>query len=342
MRAGKAFSAGGVAEGGEGRPVSAIAVVAIGGNSLARSGRFDIDTQRAALRETAAHVAGFVTGGWGIVLTHGNGPQVGLNLLRNEMAAAVVPPAPLDVLGAETQGAIGYLVQQAFAEEFRRRGIGKAVITVVTQVIVDAADPAFADPTKFIGPAYTKEEAARYARDRGWAVAEDVGQGWRRVVPSPLPRGIVELRAIRSLVTRGIVVIAAGGGGIPVVRDHDGSLRGVEAVIDKDRVASLLARDLGAARLVISTAVEKVALHYRSPGERPLDRLTVREAREYLAEGHFPPGSMGPKIQAAVEFLEGGGREVIITAPEALTRAMEGRAGTRIIADADAARARRG
>lgn len=329
-------------EGGEGTPVGAIAVVAIGGNSLARGGRLDIGAQREALRETAAHVAGLVTGGWGIVLTHGNGPQVGLNLLRNEMAAALAPPEPLDVLDAETQGAIGYLVQQAFAEEFRRRGIGKAVITVVTQVIVDPQDPAFARPTKFIGPAYTKEEAAQYERDRGWAVAEDVGQGWRRVVPSPLPRGIVELRAIRSLVHRGVVVIAAGGGGIPVVRSGDGSLRGVEAVIDKDRVASLLAHDLGAGRLVISTAVEKVALHYRTPGERLLDHMTVREARQYLAEGHFPPGSMGPKIQAAVEFLEAGGRDVIITSPEALTKAMEGRAGTRIVADVDPVKPRRG
>ena len=328
--------------GGEGRSGSAIAVVAIGGNSLAREGRFDVGAQREALRETAAHIAGLVTRGWGIVLTHGNGPQVGLNLLRNEMAASEVPPAPLDVLGAETQGAIGYLVQQAFAEEFRRRGIGKAVITVVTRVLVDAADPAFAHPTKFIGPAYTREIAMRHARERGWVVAEDVGQGWRRVVPSPLPRGIVELRAIRFLVNRGVVVIAAGGGGIPVVRDENGALRGAEAVIDKDRVASLLARDLGAARLVISTAVDRVALHYRTPGERPLDRLTVGEARQYLAEGHFPSGSMGPKIQAAVEFLEGGGREVIITSPEALTQAMKGRAGTRIIPDADPVKSRRG
>ena len=333
---------GGYLSSGEGRSVGAIAVVAIGGNSLARGGRFDVGAQREALRETAAHVAGLVTRGWGIVLTHGNGPQVGLNLLRNEMAASEVPPAPLDVLGAETQGAIGYLVQQAFAEEFRRRGIGKAVITVVTRVLVDAADPAFAHPTKFIGPAYTRETAMRHARERGWVVAEDVGQGWRRVVPSPLPRGIVELRVIRFLVNRGVVVIAAGGGGIPVVRDENGALRGAEAVIDKDRVASLLARDLGAARLVISTAVDRVALHYRTSGERPLDRLTVGEARQYLAEGHFPSGSMGPKIQAAVEFLEGGGREVIITSPEALTHAMEGRAGTRIIPDADPVKSRRG
>ena len=316
--------------------MSAIAVVAIGGHSLARDGRVDVDAQRAALRETAAHVAGFVTEGWGIVLTHGNGPQIGLNLLRSEIAAPTVPPSPLDVLGAETQGAIGYLIQHAFAEEFRRRGIGKSVVTVVTQVVVDAGDPAFAHPSKFVGPPYTQDEAGRYAAERGWTLGEDVGNGWRRVVPSPAPRGIVELRAIRSLVSRGFVVVAAGGGGIPVVRHHDGSLRGVEAVVDKDRVASLLAHDLGAARLVISTAVEQVALAYRTPQERFVDVLTVDEARRYLEMGEFPPGSMGPKIEAAVEFLVGGGREVIITSPEALTRAMAGRAGTRIVAGAPA------
>ncbi len=319
--------------GGETPAVSAIAVVAIGGNSLVRDGRLDIDAQRAALRETAAHVAGFVARGWAIVLTHGNGPQVGLNLLRNEMAAGTVPPFPLDVLGAETQGAIGYLVQHTFAEEFRHRGIGKPVITLVTEVLVDAQDPAFAQPTKFVGPGYAKADADRYARERGWTLREDVGVGWRRVVPSPVPRGIVELRAIRALVNRGFVVVAAGGGGIPVVRAGDGSLRGVEPVIDKDRVAGLLAHDLGATRLVISTAVDRVALHYRTPREEPLDVLTVHDAKRYLAEGHFPPGSMGPKIQAAMDFLEGGGREVIITSPEMLTRAMEGRAGTRIMVE---------
>ena len=309
----------------------AIAVVAIGGNSLIREGRLDVEGQQAALRETAAHVAGFVTGGWGIVLTHGNGPQVGLNLLRNELAGRAVPPSPLDVLGAETQGALGYLVQQAFTEEFRRRGIGKAVVTVVTRVVVDGQDPAFARPTKFVGPGYPEAEAVQLARHRGWQIAEDVGS-WRRVVPSPRPRGIVELRAVRTLVGRGFVVVAAGGGGIPVVRDPDGSLRGVEAVIDKDLVASLLGRDLGAVRLVISTSVEKVALHFRTPHQRDLDLLTAEEAERYLAAGQFPPGSMGPKIQAAVEFLQGGGREVIITSPESLGRAMEGQAGTRIVA----------
>ncbi len=309
----------------------AIAVVAIGGNSLIRNGRLDIEHQQAALRETAGHVAGVVAAGWEIVVTHGNGPQVGINLLRNELAGQSVPPSPLDVLGAETQGALGYLIQQTFADEFRRRGIGKAVVTVVTQVVVDGADPALGRATKFVGPGYSAADASRLARERGWIVREDAGV-WRRVVPSPRPRGIVELRAIRALINRGFVVVAAGGGGIPVVREPGGSLHGVEAVVDKDHVASLLARDLGAARLVILTAVERVALDFRTSRQRDLDVLTVEEARQYLDGGHFPPGSMGPKIQAAVEFLEGGGRDVIITSPGALGRAMEGLAGTRIVA----------
>jgi carbamate kinase len=282
-------------------------------------------------------VAGFVAAGWEIVITHGNGPQVGINLLRNELAAQAVPASPLDVLGAETQGAIGYLIQQTFADEFLRRGIAKSVVTVVTQVVVDKGDPALGRPAKFVGPGYPAAEAERFAQERGWVMREDAG-AWRRVVPSPRPRGIVELRAIRALIRRGFVVVAAGGGGIPVVREPDGSLRGVEAVVDKDLVASLLARDLGAVRLVISTAVEKVALDFRTPQQRDLDIVTVEEARRYLDAGHFPDGSMGPKIQAAVEFLEGGGHDVIITSPEALGRAMDGHAGTRIIAPGDPAR----
>ncbi len=315
----------------------AIAVVAVGGHSLTRDGRLELTHQQAALRETAGHVAGFVTAGWEIIVTHGNGPQVGINLLRNELAAQAVPASPLDVLGAETQGAIGYLIQQTFADEFRRRGVAKAVVTVVTQVVVDGGDPALVRPAKFVGPGYSAEEATRLAQERGWVIREDAG-AWRRVVPSPRPRGIVELRAIRALVSRGFVVVAAGGGGIPVVREPDGSLRGVEAVVDKDLVASLLARDLGAVRLVISTAVEKVALDFRTPEQRDLDVVTVEEARRYLDTGQFPAGSMGPKIQAAIEFLEGGGRDVIITSPEALGRAMEGLAGTRIVAHRNGAR----
>lgn len=309
----------------------AIAVVAVGGNSLVRDGRLDVAHQQAALRETAGHVAGFVTAGWEIVVTHGNGPQVGLNLLRHELAAHAIPASPLDVLGAETQGGIGYLIQQTFADEFRRRGIGKAAVTVVTQVVVEGGDPSLRKPTKFVGPGYSAEEAARLSREHGWTAREDAGV-WRRVVPSPRPLGIVELRAIRALLNRGFVVVAAGGGGIPVVRERDGSLRGVEAVVDKDLVASLLARDLGAVRLVISTAVEKVAVYFRTAQQRDLDVVTVDEAKRYLDTGHFPEGSMGPKIQAAVEFLEGGGDEVIITSPDALGRAMEGLAGTRIVA----------
>ncbi len=269
--------------------------------------------------------------GWKIVITHGNGPQVGVNLLRNELAGAAVPASPLDVLGAETQGGIGYLVQQTFADEFRRRGVGKSVVSVVTQVVVDATDPALGQPTKFVGPGYSAEQSAQLAQARGWAMREDAG-AWRRVVPSPRPQGIVELRAIRALIARGFVVVAAGGGGIPVLRERDGSLCGVEAVIDKDLAASLLAHDLGATRLVISTAVENVALHFRTPQQRDLEVVTVDEVKRHLERGHFPAGSMGPKIQAAVEFLEGGGQDVIITSPGSLGRAMAGLAGTRIVA----------
>jgi carbamate kinase len=308
-----------------------LAVVAVGGNSLVRDDDASVDAARAALAETCAPLAAMAADGWALVITHGNGPQVGFGLLRAEAAAQVAPRQPLDVLSAETQGAIGYLLQQALGAAFAARGVRRAVATVVTQVVVDPDDPAFAHPTKPIGPFYRPEEAEARRR-AGWVMVEDAGRGWRRVVPSPEPLEIVEAEAIRALVARGVTVIAAGGGGIPVVRGERGYV-GVEGVIDKDLAAAVLARGLGARLLVISTAVEHVAVHYGTPRARPLRRVSLAEIKRYLVEGHFPPGSMGPKITAAVRFLEGGGEAVVITAPWALARALAGETGTHIVPD---------
>ncbi len=310
-----------------------VAVVAIGGNSLITDeARPTVAGEIAALEGTSVHIAEMLARGWDVVLTHGNGPQVGFGLLRSELAAGVVPPLPLDVLGAQTQGSIGYLIQQVLGNALRRRGIRKPIATVVTQAVVDPQDPAFSHPTKPIGRFYSKLEAERLAAERGWQVVEDAGRGWRRVVPSPRPVEIVEWPVIKDLAGAGVVVVACGGGGIPVVREPDGRLRGVEAVIDKDLASALLAALLGVDLLLISTAVDRAYLDYGRPGQRPVAVLTVEEARRYLAAGQFPPGSMGPKIEAAVQFLQGGGREVIITSPPQIPRALAGEAGTRIVA----------
>jgi carbamate kinase len=312
-----------------------LAVVAVGGNSLTKSGqRGTIPEQFANARETSSHIAEMLERGCEVVITHGNGPQVGNILLRAEMASVALPPLPLDTCGADSQGGIGYMLQQVLGTELRRRGIDKDVVTVLTQVVVDPADPAFAKPSKPIGPFYTKDDAERKRDEDGWAIVEDANRGWRRVVPSPMPVRVVEVRAIETLLKAGCVVIAVGGGGIPVVED-DGSLRGVEAVIDKDHASRLLANAIGAPLFVISTAVERVALHFGATDERPLDTISVAEAREYLSAGHFPPGSMGPKIRAAIDFLENGGEEVIITNPESIGRALDGTAGTRIVSRPD-------
>jgi len=311
--------------------VARTAVVAIGGNSLVKDKHHQtVPDQFAATQETCIHVADIVQQGWKVVITHGNGPQVGFILLRSELASDVLHTVPLDSCGADTQGALGYMIQQLLDNELLKRGVEVPVATVVTQVVVDANDPAFDNPTKPIGPFYDEERARLYEREQGWVVVEDAGRGWRRVVPSPAPREIVELEAIRTLLRSGFVVIGVGGGGIPVVRDGEGNLRGVEAVIDKDYASSLLACGIDADLLLISTAVEKVYLNYGEPSQRPLDHLTVAEAKEYLREGHFPPGSMGPKIEAVIQFLEGGGQEALITSPENLLRAMKGETGTRI------------
>lgn len=307
------------------------AVVAIGGNSLIKDKQHrTVPDQFAATQETSVHIADMVQQGWNVVITHGNGPQVGFILLRSELASDVLHTVPLDSCGADTQGALGYMIQQLLDNELLKRGVEIPVATVVTQVVVDANDPAFDNPTKPIGPFYDEDKARSYEREQGWVVVEDAGRGWRRVVPSPVPREIVELDAITTLLRSGFVVIGVGGGGIPVVRDREGNLRGVEAVIDKDYASSLLASGIDADLLLISTAVENVYLNYGLPNQRPLDQVTVAEAKEYLEDGHFPPGSMGPKIEAVIQFLERGGKEALISSPKNLLRALRGETGTRI------------
>ncbi|HDN80267.1 MAG TPA: carbamate kinase [Chloroflexi bacterium] len=309
-----------------------IAVVAIGGNSLIKDKEHQtVPDQFATACETCRHIAEMIQQGWDVIITHGNGPQVGFILLRSELARHVLHTVPLDSCGADTQGAIGYMLQQCLYNEFLRRGMKKQAATVVTQVVVDKDDPAFQNPTKPIGPFMTKEEALRRKEEDGWDVMEDAGRGWRRVVPSPIPLEIIELDAIKALVDQGFVVIAVGGGGIPVIRLEDGSLKGVEAVIDKDYASSLLAVGVQADLFLISTAVEKVALNYGKPNQVWLDKMTLEEAKRYYEEGHFPPGSMGPKIKAIIQYLEQGGKEAIITNPENLTRALKGETGTRIV-----------
>jgi carbamate kinase len=311
-----------------------VAVVAIGGNSLIKDKDHQtVPDQFDATRETTEHLATMIEKGWRVVITHGNGPQVGFILLRSELASNVLHTVPLDSCGADTQGAIGYMIQQCLQNDFHRLNIDAQAVTVVTQVVVDENDPAFQNPTKPIGPFLNAHQAQRYEGERGWSVMEDAGRGWRRVVPSPLPLEIVERDAIRRLVDDGYVVIGAGGGGIPVVRSADGSLKGVEAVIDKDLASALLATSIGADLFLISTAVEKVALNYGKPNQRWLDRMTVSEAKRYTQEGHFAPSSMHPKIQACIDFLEGGGKQALITNPENIALALQDGTGTRIVPD---------
>lgn len=311
-----------------------LAVVAIGGNSLIKDKWHQtVQDQYRAAGETCHYIADMVEQGWEVAVTHGNGPQVGFILRRSEIAAKVagMHEVPLDSCGADTQGAIGYHLQQHLQNEFRRRGMNKLAATVVTQVLVDRNDPAFQRPTKPIGGFMDEAEARERANKEGWTVVEDAGRGWRRVVPSPLPQQIMELDAVRELLNAGIVTITVGGGGIPVIRDEEGNLRGVAAVIDKDYASSLLARSIGAELFLISTAVEKVYLDFNTPRQRAIDVMTVAEARKYMEEGHFAEGSMLPKIQAALWFLEAGGLRAIITSPENIARALSGETGTHIV-----------
>jgi carbamate kinase len=312
--------------------VSPVAVVAVGGNSLISDEKHrTVPDQYAAACESMHHIADMIVAGWEVVVTHGNGPQVGFILRRSELSRHELHQVPLDYCGADTQGAIGYMFQRALDNEFHRRGLAKRSASIVTQTVVDRADPAFQKPSKPIGSFMTEADAQGRAQSDGWVVVEDAGRGWRRVVASPAPRRIVEADIIQSLIKAGVVVIGVGGGGIPVYEDEHGELVGVEAVIDKDFGAALLANMIGADLFIISTAVEKVALNYNKPDQRWLDRLTLAEARQHLAEGHFAKGSMGPKIQAVISYLERGGQQALITDPANIGRALAGATGTWIV-----------
>lgn len=307
------------------------ALVAIGGNSLITDNRYpDVPHQWDAVRETCRCLADMIEDGWQLVITHGNGPQVGFLLRRNELAASEVHTTPLDLIVADTQGSIGYMLQQALGNELYSRGIARPVISVVTQVLVDVNDPAFQKPDKPIG-GFMNESQARKFESEGWQVVEDAGRGWRRVVASPEPLRIIEEESIRQLIASGCVVVAAGGGGIPVVQNTKGELRelkGVYAVIDKDRASSLLARQIEADLFLISTGVERVAIHFNQPNQRNLDALSLAEARQYLGEGQFAAGSMKPKIEAAIHFSQQSGRPTVITNPANLARALRHETGT--------------
>lgn len=310
-------------------------VVALGGNALLQVGqKGTFEEQMQNVYNAAEQLTDMVLSGkWRLVITHGNGPQVGNILLQNEAGKHLVPPMPMDVCGAESQGMIGYMLQQALRNILAQRGrTDIPVVTVVTQVLVDKNDPAFQNPTKPVGPFYTKEEALRLKEEKGWHVVEDAGRGWRRVVPSPDPKAIVEKDAIRILVENHAIVIASGGGGIPVIKEN-GTYRGVEAVIDKDLAGERLAEDVGAQVFLILTDVDRVRLNYRKPNEVALSRMTVSEAKRYLAEGHFAKGSMEPKVKACVRFVEAGGELAIIASLNQATAALEGRAGTQIVRD---------
>lgn len=312
-----------------------LAVVAIGGNALIKDEKHvSVEDQEIALRETSMHLVDMIEAGWDLAIGHGNGPQVGFILRRSEIAAKIegMHEVPLDVCGADSQGAIGYELQQALHNEFHKRKINKKAATIVTQMRVDQTDPAFQKPTKPIGSFMDETEAKRREKEMGWTVVEDAGRGWRRVVASPLPKEIVELESVKLLLDAGHVVITVGGGGIPVIDRGDGELVGTAAVIDKDFASSLLAQTIKADLLLIATAVEKVAIHFGKPEQKWLDKMTVAEAKAYLEEGrHFAKGSMAPKIQAAIWYLENGGKQALITDPENIGRALKGETGTWIV-----------
>jgi carbamate kinase len=310
-------------------------VIAIGGNSLIKDPQhMSVPDQYKALGETSAHIASIIREGWTVAIGHGNGPQVGFILRRSELSAHELHEVPLDVCDADSQGAIGYELQQNLANDFRRLGMHRQAVTIVTQVEVAADDPAFARPSKPIGSFLDEATAKRRQDEDGWSILEDAGRGWRRVVPSPRPVRIVEERAVKALLHDGFVAITVGGGGIPVVADEQGMLHGVAAVIDKDFASSLLATVIDADAFVISTSVERVALNWGKPDQTWIDRMTVSEARRYLEEGtHFAPGSMAPKIEACIGFLERGGQTAVISSPEKLELALAGETGTSIVLD---------
>ena len=312
-----------------------VAVVAIGGNSLIKDSKHQtVEDQYQAAKETTYHIADMIEAGWEVAIGHGNGPQVGFILRRSEIANKVdgMHEIPLEVCGADSQGAIGYALQQTLQNELARRGINKSVATVVTQVLVDKDDPAFRHPAKPIGGFMEQAEAQKRATDLGWSVVEDAGRGWRRVVASPLPKEVVEIEAVKILIEAGVIVITVGGGGIPIIDKGKREFQGVAAVIDKDYASSLLAQLIKADLFLISTAVEKVAINFGQPDQKWIDKMTLTEAKKYLAEGkHFAKGSMAPKIQAIIWYLESGGKQALITNPENIGRALKGETGTWIV-----------
>ena len=310
------------------------AVVALGGNAISRKGEEDtIANQFRHTRESLSAILPLVQRGYNLAITHGNGPQVGNAILRVELARGKAPILPLGICVADTEGGMGYMIAQSLQNRLLRDGIERPVAAILTQVLVDPHDPAYASPSKFIGQFYTEEEATRYARERGWQVKRDGDRGWRRVVASPRPMGIVEGPVIRAMVQGGAIVIAAGGGGIPVYYEADGTLEGSDVVIDKDRASAILANEIGAQELIILTEVDQVALNFGKPNQKILSRVTVSEARQHLADGHFPPGSMGPKIEAAIAFIEAGGEKVIITSIDKAPAALDHKAGTLIVCE---------
>jgi carbamate kinase len=307
-------------------------VVALGGNAIIEEGtEGTIEQQFANTRKSLSAIVGMISEGHKVVLTHGNGPQAGVHLIRNEAASGQVPPSPLGVIVADTQGSMGYMIAQSLYNALLKQGVKKEVVTVVTQVEVDPDDPSMLNPTKYVGPFYKAEQVEKL-RERGWLIKEDPGRGYRRVVPSPMPLDVVEKDIIKDLIDDGKIVIAVGGGGVPVKREADGTLSGVDAVIDKDRASALLANLIDADELVILTGVDRVAINFRKPDQKYFDKMTVGECRQYLAEGQFPKGSMGPKIEAACDFVARGGAKVIITTMENATLAVNGKAGTVITA----------
>jgi carbamate kinase len=308
-----------------------VAVIALGGNSLIKDkDHQSVEDQYLAAYESCTHIAELIEAGYDAVITHGNGPQVGFILLRSELSREKIHEVPLDSCGADTQGALGYNFQQSLGNIFHKKGVKKPVVTVVTQVVVDKNDPKFKNPSKPIGEFYTKEVAEERKKASGWDIMEDAGRGWRRVVASPLPKEIVEEGAITTLLGKGFVVVSVGGGGIPVIRLDDGTLQGIAAVIDKDYASGLLASNIKADYFIISTAVEKIYLNYGKPDQKALDRVTLAELKKYKEEGHFKPGSMLPKVEAVISFIEKGGKEAIVTNPQNIRAAVEGKTGTHV------------
>jgi carbamate kinase len=306
-------------------------LVALGGNAILKNKeKGTAEEQFENVRETCKILVELFLEGYRIAITHGNGPQVGDIILKNDLAKNVLPPMPTDVCGAQSQGMLGYMLQQSMRNELKSAGLDIPVTTVLTQTLVDKDDPAFENPTKPVGPFYTAMEASNLRKEKGWTIIDDSGRGYRRVVPSPNPIALIESEAIKNLFDNEVVVIASGGGGVPVITDKNGMLKGVEAVIDKDLAAAIFARLIGAEILLILTDVKKVALNYGRPNQKDLDDTTIEDAKKYLAEGHFPAGSMGPKVQSAILFIESGGDKAIITSIELAKSALYGKAGTTI------------